>query len=325
MGIESLGKRTCICSETPEKHTSGPKGPGDFTGVIVRAEALTYQSRPTARVSFPAACRTTWRRRVFGTAFSGQVPSTQVVLCWCSQQQVAADQPEKDISRPGGQGSGQVIHTSHCAEEPIDYPVGQRHRNGHRDAGERAAAAHRKCKWNRQHCHHDGDERVREFVPQGNAQAHGIKAALAQVVYVPVQLAEVHLLRLQALFLEVGGLLVNLGEDACLELSVIGYAGAVNFALPTILEFPGFGSGVPCDTGGKNTSRDREGARIKLEQREIGELVAVRVKELVVEDAAGLAGMRLAEDPLLLGMKKCLWRGGSFWGRGRRLARAVRR
>src|ERR1035438_1490325 len=43
-------------SENPEKHTSGPKGPVDFAGVIVRAEALTYQSRPTARASFSAAC-----------------------------------------------------------------------------------------------------------------------------------------------------------------------------------------------------------------------------------------------------------------------------
>jgi hypothetical protein len=31
----------------------GSKGRVDFTGVIVRAEALTYQYRPTARTSFP--------------------------------------------------------------------------------------------------------------------------------------------------------------------------------------------------------------------------------------------------------------------------------
>jgi hypothetical protein len=38
MGIERQRGKTCICRETLEKHTSGPKGPVDFTGVIVRAE-----------------------------------------------------------------------------------------------------------------------------------------------------------------------------------------------------------------------------------------------------------------------------------------------
>ncbi len=53
---------------------------------------------------------------------------------------------------------------------------------------------------------------------------------------------------------------------------------------------------------------EREGGRIELEDREIGELVVVGIEELVVEDAAGLAGTRLAEDPLLLGVQEGLRR-----------------
>jgi hypothetical protein len=47
---------------------------------------------------------------------------------------------------------------------------------------------------------------------------------------------------------------------------------------------------------------------IELEDGEVGELVAVGIEELVVEDAAGLAGLRLAEDPILLGMQNGLRR-----------------
>jgi hypothetical protein len=41
-GAEEAAEKNLLLGRTPEKHTSGPKGPVDSTGVIVRAEALTY-------------------------------------------------------------------------------------------------------------------------------------------------------------------------------------------------------------------------------------------------------------------------------------------
>ena len=67
-------------------------------------------------------------------------------------------------------------------------------------------------------------------------------------------------------------------------------------------------AGVPDGAGGEDAPREREGGGIELEDGEIGELVAVGIEELVVEDARRLAGVRLAEDPVLLGMEDGLRR-----------------
>src|SRR5208282_4949947 len=112
---------------------------------------------------------------------------------------------------------GQVIYVAHGAKQAIHHKVGEGYKDGHGDAGERAAASHGKCEGNAQHRHHDGGERVGELVPQGHAEPLGVEAALAQVADVAPKLAEVHLLRLQALLLEVAGLLVNLGKGRVLE------------------------------------------------------------------------------------------------------------
>ena len=175
-------------------------------------------------------------------------------------------------------------------KRPSIDPVGERHGDGHGDAGERAAAAHGERKGNRQHRHDDGDERIGELVPELHPQAHGVKSALAQVADVAVELAEVHLLRLQVFLLEVAGLFVNFGERGVFELADIGSAFAPSkIALPAILEDPCAGVGVPKDARGEDAPREREGGGVEFEDGEVGEFVAVRIEELVVEDAAGLA------------------------------------
>src|SRR5208283_5843038 len=110
----------------------------------------------------------------------------------------------------------------------------------------------------------------------------------------------VHFLRLLAFLLEVAGGFVNLSKRGLKELAVVAYIGAIDIALPAVQEAPGIGFGIPYGAGGKDAPRESKGGRIKFEDREIGELVAPRIEELVVEDAVGLAGTRLAIDPVLL-------------------------
>ena len=59
--------------------------------------------------------------------------------------------------------------------------------------------------------------------------------------------------------------------------------------------------------GGEDAAGEVKGAGLELKDGEIGEDVAVGVEELVVEDAAGLAGASVgAGDPLAIGAKKGL-------------------
>ena len=145
-------------------------------------------------------------------------------------------------------------------------------------------------------------------MPQGDAQLHGVKAALAQVADVAVELTEVHLLRLQTFLLEIARVFMDFREGGLLEFAKIGGVAAFDVALPAILEAPGAGSGVPDGFGGKDAPREREGREIELEDREVGEFVAVGIEELVVEDASGFARPGLAEDPIVLGVQDGLGR-----------------
>ena len=65
---------------------------------------------------------------------------------------------------------------------------------------------------------------------------------------------------------------------------------------------------VPEDAGGEDAFGDGKGLGVELEEGEVGEVVGVGVEELVVEDVSGLAGLLLAEDPLLVGVE-----GGLGW------------
>ncbi len=110
-------------------------------------------------------------------------------------------------------------------------------------------------------------------------------------------------------FLEVGGLLVDLGESGDGEGLVAGDGGAGEGALPAVFEDPAVGV-VPVDGGGEDAAGEVEAARLELEDGQVGEFVAVGVEELVVEDAGGLgigAGAGgLAGDPLAVGAKEGL-------------------
>ena len=67
-------------------------------------------------------------------------------------------------------------------------------------------------KWNGDDSHDERDDRVGELAVKLYAQAHGIKAALPQVVDVAGELGVRHLLRLADHFCEVAGLFVYLRE-----------------------------------------------------------------------------------------------------------------
>ena len=192
-----------------------------------------------------------------------------------------------------------------ASNSAVDDKVGQGHADGYRNGGERAAPAHGERKGNGEHRHDDGNERIGELVPQGDAQAHGVKSALAQIADVAVELAEVHLLRLQIFLFKVAGVFVNLGEVGLSELAIAGDVSApVMSRTQPFSKAPGVRYRGPRKTRAAKIRRDeRERGRIKLEDGKIGKLLAVRIEELVVENASRFAGVRLAEDPVVLGMR----------------------
>ena len=106
-----------------------------------------------------------------------------------------------------------------ASKSAVDDQVGEGDGDGDGDGGERTAAAHGEGEGDGEDGHDDGDEGIGELVPELDAEAHGVKSALAQVVDVVVELAEVHLLRLLVLFGEVAGVLVNLREGGLGELA----------------------------------------------------------------------------------------------------------
>ena len=75
-------------------------------------------------------------------------------------------------------------------------------------------------------------------MPQRNAQALGIEPALLQIVNVVVELAEVHLLRLQILFFEVVRRGPDLRKRSLEESAVIPDIRALDVAHPAILKNP---------------------------------------------------------------------------------------
>src|ERR1035438_9210316 len=105
---------------------------------------------------------------------------------------------------------------------------------------------------------------------------------------------------------DIAGVFVPLGKAGLQELAIVGDIGARDVALPSVEEDPGSGIGIPDGARSKDAPRERKGGGIELEKREIGELVAFRIEELVVEDAAGLAAARLSKDPILVGMQNGL-------------------
>ena len=75
-----------------------------------------------------------------------------------------------------------------------------------------------------------------------------------------------------------------------------------------MLEDPFVELRLPVGVGGEDPPRDGEGLGIELEDGEVAEGVLCRIEELVVENAAGLAGLLQAEDPLLAGVLEGLRR-----------------
>ncbi len=123
-------------------------------------------------------------------------------------------------------------------------------------------------------------------------------------------------------FVEVGGLLADLGEGGDGEGLIGGDGFAGEGALPAVVEDPAVDVGVPVGGGGEDAAGEGEGVGLELEDGEVGEDVFVGVEELVVEDArgcgwvfrqiafiGGLCGVLfggLAGDPLAVGTEEGL-------------------
>ena len=101
---------------------------------------------------------------------------------------------------------------------------------------------------------------------------------------------------------------MDFAEGGVAEFADTGLVGALKIVHPAVLKAPLAAIGVPEDALGEDAASKRESCGIELEDGEVGEFVAIAVEELVIKDAAGLTGARMAEDPGLLGMKDGLRR-----------------
>ncbi len=158
-------------------------------------------------------------------------------------------------------------------KQAVDHQVSKGNADGYGDSGKRPAAAHGECKWNGQHRHDDGDQRIGEFVPKRDAQPHGVKAALAQIADVIIELAEVHFLRLHIFFCEVARVFVNLRERGLAELAVGSRFRSGHIPHPAVLKTPRAAICVPKYARGEDAPCEGEGGRIEFEDRQISELL----------------------------------------------------
>src|SRR5579862_3124136 len=145
-------------------------------------------------------------------------------------------------------------------------------------------------------------------MPEGDAQTHGVESALAKVADVAFKLTEVHLLRLLVFLHEVAWLFVNLGKRCAAKLVVPDDIRATHIARPAILHDPAAGGVVPSRAARKDAPGQGKAGRIEFEYRQVCELFAVSIEELVIEDAARFSRMRMSKNPVVFGVKKRLRR-----------------
>ena len=130
-------------------------------------------------------------------------------------------------------------------------------------------------------------------------------------------------MRLQRFLLEVLRLLADLRIAVDVELAKAADRFAIEAALPSMLKDPLLQLRLPVGAGGKDAAGKRKILRVEFEDGEIGEPVLIRIEELVIEDAAGLARLLAAEDPLLVRPQKGL-RRSAFDDAAQRLLATVR-
>jgi len=163
----------------------------------------------------------------------------------------------------------QVVHVAHGAESAVDDEVGEGDKDGDSDARERAAPAHGKRERDGQYGHDDGDKRPREFVPECDAQAHGVESALSQGRRCSAGARRSSFPGLLLLLGEVARVFMDLREGGLFEFSIFGNGASFHVALPAILEAPGMVCRVPVDTGGNNAPGEREGGGVELEDERL--------------------------------------------------------
>ena len=129
-----------------------------------------------------------------------------------AHEEVGAGEAEEDVGGPGGEEGGEGVDVAHGLKGAGDDPVGDGEADRGGDAGEAAALAHGEGEGNAEDGHDEGDEGVSELAVELDAKAHSVEAGLGEVCDVAGEFVVAHLLRGAIFFLEVGGLLVDLGE-----------------------------------------------------------------------------------------------------------------
>ncbi len=188
-----------------------------------------------------------------------------------SQEQVSPYEAEDDVGRPGGEQCRQQVDIAHGSEDAGDHKIGDGYSDGDGDAGEGSALAHGKREGHGEDGHDERDDGCGDLAVELHAQPDGVKSALAEIADVGGELVEAHFGREQRLFLEILRLLADFGEGAHVEGAVAADLGAVEGALPSVLEDPLMQMGLPVDVRGEDEARDGEGLRVELEDGEVAE------------------------------------------------------
>src|SRR5271156_4031049 len=229
-------------------------------------------------------------------------------LCRCTQQEISACEAEKYVGRPGRKKCRKQVHVAHGFKCPRDDKIGDGDPDGDGDSGQRASFAHGEREGNGQDRHNQCDDWIRQLPIELYAQAYSVKAALAQVVDVCLQLVETHLRRKQRFLFEILRMLVNLGEGAHVEGAIAADLGAVEGPLPSVFEDPLLQLRLPVSVRCKDAPRNREAVGVEFKDGDVPERVLSSVEKLIVEDASRLVGFLQSEDPFLSRMFKRLRR-----------------
>ena len=133
---------------------------------------------------------------------------------------------------------------------------------------------------------------------QLHAQANHVESALLQVADIAAQFLIIHLSVLFHFLLEIRGRLADFGEGRDIEgvIAVGGDGGAVQRTVPALFIDPAVQVFGPVGAVGVDASRDGEGRAVEFKDRDVAELIAIGIEELVVVDV-----IVLAENPPAVG------------------------
>src|SRR5208282_693459 len=105
-------------------------------------------------------------------------PDHPISSSWHAQYEIASDETEDQVWRPGRDRGWQLTQIAHCLKKARDRPIDNADADGGRQPCHCGALTGGKREGNGEHGHHQRDQRVGNFLLQLHPQAHHVEAAL---------------------------------------------------------------------------------------------------------------------------------------------------